>query len=487
MRVTLHAFDELNELRSSHSGVPNGKRHSKLGYLHVGDFVRFTENIALHNSNISNFGECIAATVLRPFRFNVLYGQILDFEAKSGGGGIYCKVNIYAQGNNLPFGLKMPETPFKIKDESFLCQTGFMVSLKLTDVLRTAYVRHESKFSDQDIGLLDVFMVSRRLDMFSNILIIMPRKEHASSSEAVLKNSDDISHFTSRPAEQYRALKSVRLMTLLMTCRRSEKQPPTNLHRTKMDPKTFIVLYEVFEEMSHKWECQGERGMFLKTVALRKHDQCIHVNADNLYKLQTRKRKWKGSCQYKKMYIRAFAQHHIDYLRTVFGYWFGIGARMYFPGRHSKQREGRSVTTDILMNIIAENHSGLVQRFDESGINGLSFQYDPETWDLTIRVRYLSVTVKYAKENALVPPCIWDTGDNNVRGMLSEVGTLFLYDYDYYKTLEQYTGQDMLMVGIQEDMFDEDEGVNIPMHKKRFSLAVSIIVNAIKEEANNMG
>jgi hypothetical protein len=165
----------------------------------------------------------------------------------------------------------------------------------------------------------------------------------------------------------------------------------------------------------------------------------------------------------KKMYIRAFVQHHIDLLRTVFGYWFGIGARMYFPGRHSKEREGRSVTMDILLNIIAENHSRVVQRFDESGINGLSFQYDPETWDIMIRVMYLSVTVKYAKENVLVPPCIWDTGDNNVRGMLSEVGTLFLYDYDYCKTLEEYTGQDMLMVGIQEDMFDEEEGAHIPM------------------------
>jgi hypothetical protein len=226
MIVTLHAFDELNELRSSHSGVPNIKRHSKLGYLHVGDLMPLTENIVLHNSNISNFGECTAATVLKPFRFNVLYGQNLDFEDNSGGGGIYCKVNLYDQGNNLPFGLKVPETPFKIKDESFVCQTGFMVSLKLTDVLRTVYIRHESSFSDQDIGLLDVFMVSRRLDMSSN-MIIMPRKEHASSSEAVLKNSDDISHFTIRPAEQYRALKLVRLMTLLMTCRHSEnnRQP----------------------------------------------------------------------------------------------------------------------------------------------------------------------------------------------------------------------------------------------------------------------
>jgi hypothetical protein len=50
--------------------------------------------------------------------------------------------------------------------------------------------------------------------------------------------------------------------------------------------------------------------------------------------------------------------------------------------------------------------------------------------------------------------------------MLSEVGKLFLYDYDYNKTLEEYTGKYMLMVGIQEDMFDEEEGVHIPMHKK---------------------
>jgi hypothetical protein len=54
--------------------------------------------------------------------------------------------------------------------------------------------------------------------------------------------------------------------------------------------------------------------MFLKTMALRKHDQFIHVNADNLYKLQMRKCKWKGSCQYKKVYICAFAQHRIAFL-----------------------------------------------------------------------------------------------------------------------------------------------------------------------------
>jgi hypothetical protein len=104
---------------------------------------------------------------------------------------------------------------------------------------------------------------SRRLDVSSNILIIMQRKEHASYSEPVLKNCDDISLFTSRPAEQYRALKSVRLLPLLMTCRCSKKQPPTNLHRTKMDPKTCIVLYEVLEAKSHKWELQGERGTSL--------------------------------------------------------------------------------------------------------------------------------------------------------------------------------------------------------------------------------
>jgi hypothetical protein len=74
--------------------------------------------------------------------------SILDFEAKSDVGGIYCKVNLYAQCKNLPFGLKMPDTSFKIKDESFVFQTSFMASLKLNDVPRTAYVRHESKFPD---------------------------------------------------------------------------------------------------------------------------------------------------------------------------------------------------------------------------------------------------------------------------------------------------------------------------------------------------
>jgi hypothetical protein len=117
MRVALHAFDEPHELRSLHSGVPNRKNHSTLGYLHIGDFMRSMCNIVLHNISISNFGECTAATVYTPFTWNVLCGNFLDFEDMSAGDGIYCKVNLYVQGNNLPFGLKMPDTPFKIKDE----------------------------------------------------------------------------------------------------------------------------------------------------------------------------------------------------------------------------------------------------------------------------------------------------------------------------------------------------------------------------------
>jgi hypothetical protein len=36
-----------------------------------------------------------------------MYGQILDFEPMRVGDGMYCKVDIYSQGNNLSFGLRM--------------------------------------------------------------------------------------------------------------------------------------------------------------------------------------------------------------------------------------------------------------------------------------------------------------------------------------------------------------------------------------------
>jgi hypothetical protein len=74
---------------------------------------------------------------------------------------------------------------------------------------------------------------------------------------------------------------------------------------------------------------------------------------------------------------------HILLLQTVFGYWFGIGARICFPKPHATKVDepGTSITTDILFNIITDvpstaDFGPTITSFNTQGINGFALVYD---------------------------------------------------------------------------------------------------------------
>jgi hypothetical protein len=90
-------------------------------------------------------------------------------------------INLYVQGDQLPFGLTIPESPWDNTNTIFVAQTCLLTPVKLSSDSRTAYVRHEDKFTDQDIGLLDVFFATRRIDFENRKFISLPKHEHASS------------------------------------------------------------------------------------------------------------------------------------------------------------------------------------------------------------------------------------------------------------------------------------------------------------------
>jgi hypothetical protein len=246
----------------------------------------------------------------------------------------------------------------------------------------------------------------------------------------------------------YRTLKEIRHVTITMLCRRSAKQPPMNLNRTKMDPILFFLFCDVFTSFSEKISlvsCGRDLEFFFNYGVTNASKQCICVNQDNNYKLQSRKRKRRPTEQ-RKYYVKAYTRKHIDFLRTVFGYWFGLGARLSFPKPHPTIEEGKSITHDIYMNIIAQDHWEKLQRFDEHGVNGFALIYDPETWDLEVKVRYMSFTVDVAKSLNIVPPTIWHKSTENIRAMLPKAGTIFEYNDEPYQTLEEYKGQQVIIV-----------------------------------------
>jgi hypothetical protein len=148
----------------------------------------------------------------------------------------------------LPFGLTITESLWDIKNTIFVAQTCLLTPVKLSSVSRTAYVRHENKFTDQDIGLLDVFCATRRIDFENRKFISLLKHEHASSSQGMYKELK----IQSIPCRMYRTLKEIRHETIKILCRPSAKQPPTNLDRTKMDPRLFFSLYDAFTSFSEK-------------------------------------------------------------------------------------------------------------------------------------------------------------------------------------------------------------------------------------------
>jgi hypothetical protein len=117
-----------------------------------------------------------------------------------------------------------------------------------------------------------------------------------------------------------------------------------------------------------------------------------------------------------------------------------VWLRLSFPKPHPAIEEGKSITHDIYMNIIAQDHWKKLQRFDEHGVNGFALIYDPETWDLEVKVWYIYFTVDVSKSLNIVPPKIWHKSTENIRAMLPKADSFFEYNDEPYQTLEECKG-----------------------------------------------
>jgi hypothetical protein len=213
-----------------------------------------------------------------------------------------------------------------------------------------------------------------------------------------------IRFFKSRPASLYREVKMIRVQTLKLLFRTVQSQDPTNLCRVEMDPVDFQMIFTHLEKASSGDPSIYE--LYIKNSLMKKADECMHGNKDDLCKLQKRKRK-QHSKQFARFYVRAYTMEHMILLKTVFGYWFGIGARIRFPKPHATKVDepGNYVTTDIILNIITDipstaNFGPKITPFNTHGINGFALVYDQESYELTIKVRYGSLNYIEAKKMA---------------------------------------------------------------------------------------
>jgi hypothetical protein len=116
--------------------------------------------------------------------------------------------NLWLQANEVSSGLEMPECPMKVPKSTGFIQSPLVFEIPFATINGTCYPRHHSKYSDQYVGLLRVFMAAGRLNMDitdnnkSISSIVLPCEEHASLSEALHDNM----LFKSRPASLYRGV-----------------------------------------------------------------------------------------------------------------------------------------------------------------------------------------------------------------------------------------------------------------------------------------
>jgi hypothetical protein len=118
--TTLHSYQHLYEIHRSHR-KPKGKLHDNLGYLHAGDFIWLSGGTRVMDYNITtNVGNDAAALFLPfPFGFTSRLGQIMRFDEFENEDTIVY-INLYVQGDQLPFGLTVPESPWDIKNTIFV-------------------------------------------------------------------------------------------------------------------------------------------------------------------------------------------------------------------------------------------------------------------------------------------------------------------------------------------------------------------------------
>jgi hypothetical protein len=112
--TTLHSYQHLYEMRCNHQ-KPKGKLHDNLGYLHAGVFIWLSGGIRVTDYNITtNFGKDAAVSVLPfPIEFTSRLGKIMSFNKIE---STMVFINLYVQGDQLPFDLTMPDLPWDIKN-----------------------------------------------------------------------------------------------------------------------------------------------------------------------------------------------------------------------------------------------------------------------------------------------------------------------------------------------------------------------------------
>jgi hypothetical protein len=118
---------------------------------------------------------------------------------------------------------------------------------------------------------------------------------------------------------------------------------------------------------------------------------------------------------------------HMLMLQTVFGYWFSIGAHIFFPKLHATKADkpDTSVTNDILLNIITDvpstaNFEPKITSFNTQGIYGFDLVYDQASYELTIKVRYWSLNYVELQKCAILPAKLLHNSSSNISSMIAK-------------------------------------------------------------------
>jgi hypothetical protein len=244
----------------------------------------------------------------------------------------------------------------RIPQDRMLVQTGLLLQrCRLAEVIGNVFFVHMEKHDQLMDGLLNVYFLDSLYEPVKFHLDIKSNLFHVHSSVDLYCKSHP--GFISHLELQFNQLVKVVDAVCKMRCWVAASQPHTNRVHIDMYPAVWLLIkdYLVQETKDKKFPVYHDKDTKLQTI---KRGVCVTL--DKRIQLATVERETEE--HHKLDRIIAYTREHISIMQCVFGFFFGIGARVRHPKPKSEQDKSNR---EWARNLVMYSTSGLssVQHF----------------------------------------------------------------------------------------------------------------------------
>jgi hypothetical protein len=420
---TLSSHDTIHTQMVSNGTLPEGKYCSSIGsHLSIGDFVRFSGMPAWTPAN------CVSPRALgMAYRIESSLGQVIEFGSTRSGGNVaevVVKVCLWVFHDDLPSASR-PESLVPMTDDITVYPTELIVECKLNCCESVGLCVHADNYSYRNMrGMMNTFRVHSSLTVgLSNTFTPVSVLQHVQSSQALFTS---YKHYPSAGERFFVELTEIRDKTRRVLSRVGAKQKQYGKEKVVISPGTWLMLKKKLEDMpGESTDPLGSRihehKMHFSKSAIDTKAKAVHYSRDGQLSMQSHlevSEKDDGADHRER--VKVYTIHQLTYCRRhVLGQMFGVGARHQYPKliKETDKNGGRKITSSFASSkVLVNTKVNVVTHLPTSTIfgveplfncgqhiDGILFLYEETTRVLTIKVRYLSVSLQKAKRKGWLP------------------------------------------------------------------------------------